>query len=71
MYQRYGKILPFDEEERQAFILWATETFGIYSLGRFATWRQILLDDLVRDIGVIKRLIENRSRYNLAIGKGE
>lgn len=56
--QRYSKILPIDEQERKRFILWASEKFNIYSLGRFATWRPgLLLDDLVHDVRVIQRLI--------------
>ena len=56
--QEYGKILPIDEQERRAFILWASQEFGIYSLGRFATWRPgLLMDDIVNDVRVIQRLI--------------
>jgi hypothetical protein len=62
--QEYGKIIPIDEHERQRFILWATDNFNIYSLGRYATWRQILLDDVMKDIGVIGKFIEQRNSYN-------
>jgi hypothetical protein len=41
-----------------------TEEHNIYSLGRFATWRQLLLDDLVKDIGVIEKLIDGNHLYN-------
>jgi hypothetical protein len=68
--QRYGKLVPYaDESERRAFILGATDRYGIYSLGRFATWRQILLDDLVKDISVIRKLIQERNRYSWMIGE--
>ena len=54
---RYAKILPVDEHERKSFIMWASEKFGIYSLGRFATWRpKLLLDDIVNDVRVIQRM---------------
>lgn len=57
--QRYAKILPIDEGVRRNFIVWASETHNIYSLGRFATWRPgLLLDDLVNDVRVIQRLID-------------
>lgn len=57
--QQYAKILPIDEGERRRFIMWASER-NIYSLGRFATWRPgLLLDDLVHDVRVIQRLIED------------
>lgn len=56
--QKFGKILPIDDQERERFILYLTEKHNIYSLGRFATWRPILLDDVVRDVTVIDRLLE-------------
>lgn len=56
--QQYGKINPIDERTRRHIISSLTDTFGIYSLGRFATWRNILLDDLVGDIQVVKRIIQ-------------
>lgn len=55
--QRYGKITPIDESARRHLLVRLTQEHGIYSLGRFATWRNILLDDVVDDIAVIKRLI--------------
>ena len=59
--QRYAKILPIDEDERRRFVMWASEEHGIYSLGRYATWRPgLLLDDVVNDVRVIQRLIANR-----------
>ena len=58
--QRYGKILPIAEDVRRRFIMWASEVHGVYSLGRFATWRPgLLLDDVVNDVRVIQRLIAN------------
>lgn len=59
--QRYAKILPIDEDERRAFIMWASTHHNIWSLGRFATWRPgLLLDDVVNDVRVIQRLIAKR-----------
>lgn len=59
--QKYAKILPIDENERRAFILWASTQHNVYSLGRFATWRPgMLLDDVVNDVRVIQRLIKQR-----------
>jgi len=71
--QEYGKIVPIDEDQRQSFILWATDQFGIYSLGRFATWRNILLDDVMKDIGIISKFIHQRNDYTRAMHytKGE
>ena len=62
--QKYAKILPIDENERQRFILWATEKHNVYSLGRFATWRPgLLLDDVVNDVRVIHRLANGATQY--------
>lgn len=62
--QAYSKILPIDEEERKKFIMWATDEHGIYSLGRYATWRPgLLLDDVVNDVRVIHRLMQGEGRY--------
>lgn len=55
--QAYGKIAPVDEAKRKALIFELSQKHNIFSLGRFATWRNILLDDVVNDIAVIKRLL--------------
>jgi len=53
--QPYFKITEIDEAERKKFMRWATVTHGIYSLGRYATWRpKLLLDDLIHDIRKIE-----------------
>lgn len=58
-FQNYSKILPIDEGERRRFIVWATDKHNVYSLGRYATWRPgLLLDDLVNDVRVIMRHVE-------------
>ena len=56
----YAKIVPIDEGVRRRFVMWASSVHGIYSLGRFATWRpSLLLDDVVNDVRVIQRLASN------------
>lgn len=60
--QNYGKIAPINEASRQSAITKLTTDHNIFSLGRFATWRNILLDDVVHDIAVIKQLI-NATNY--------
>jgi hypothetical protein len=55
--QKYGKIVPIADTDRKRLLFSLTHQRGIYSLGRFATWRNILLDDVVQDIHVIKRLM--------------
>lgn len=55
--QRYGKIAAIDSGARKALIARLTSEHGVFSLGRFATWRNTLLDDVVADAAVVKRLI--------------
>ena len=62
-FQKFGKLRPVDDSVRKSFIYGATQLYGIYSLGRFATWRQILLDDVVHDIEVIDNFIMDKSEY--------
>lgn len=55
--QKYGKIEPVDDSERKAIVARLTTQYNIFSLGRFATWRNLLLDDVLDDAEKIKRLI--------------
>ena len=55
--QRYGKIVDVNDQERKALLSRLTNDHNIFSLGRFATWRNVLLDDVVHDVAVIKRLM--------------
>lgn len=66
--QRYGKIAPVDEAWRREAIYQLTRQHNIYSLGRFATWRNILLDDVLKDVYVIKRLMESDSYTRAKMG---
>lgn len=62
--QKYAKILPITEDARREFVMWASVEHGVYSLGRFATWRpRLLLDEVPSDLRTIERLIEKRSAY--------
>ena len=61
--QKYGKIRPINEELRKEFIYEMTDTYKIYSVGRFATWRQLLLDDVVEDIAIVEEFISNQDNY--------
>ena len=63
-WQKYGKLLPTDNKARKDFILAATDLYNVYSLGRFATWRQLLLDDIVNDVPIIESMIEGKDNYN-------
>jgi hypothetical protein len=61
--QQFGKIAPIPDQQRKQFILALSDLYNIYSIGRFATWRQILLDDVVHDIKVIEGFITERDSY--------
>lgn len=55
--QRYGKIVDINPDARREILYRITQDFGVYSLGRFATYRNILLDDVVEDIAAIRRMM--------------
>lgn len=68
--QKYGKIVPIDESWRREFIYMLTRDYNIFSLGRYATWRQLLLDDLHNDLEVINSLVnaeDRRRAYNQSL----
>ena len=58
-HQRFGKIAPIDDAWRKQFIYELTTSHGVYSLGRFGTWRNLLLDDVVDDVNVVKKLMNS------------
>lgn len=64
--QRYGKIKELKREAREALLYELTRDHNIFSIGRFATWRNILLDDVVQDIEHVKRLMK-ASHYGRAL----
>lgn len=63
--QEYGKIINLKHGERKALLFRLTHDHGLYSLGRFACWRNMLLDDVADDIGVIKKLMNSGNTYDL------
>jgi hypothetical protein len=65
---KFGKISPIDDHWRKEFMFKATHEHNVYSLGRFATWRQVLLDDVLKDISIIKKMI-NSSSYERTMVK--
>jgi hypothetical protein len=63
--QRYAKIVGMDDRERRKFIMFATDEYNIYSLGRFATWRErLLLDDVFHDMKKIMGMIGDGHNYH-------
>jgi hypothetical protein len=72
--QEYGKLVTSDDNVCKDFMYTMTRDYNIYSLGRFATWRQILMDDVVDDCKVIGRMIgaeTSRSKYHQALEHGK
>lgn len=63
--QSYGKIAAIDDTKRKQLLFQLTHKHQVYSLGRFATWRNVLLDDVVADIRHIKALMRSGSAYDL------
>lgn len=61
--QGFGKIAKIDDAWRKRFIFDLTTNHQIYSLGRFGTWRNLLLDDVIQDLSVLKKLM-NTTTYD-------
>ncbi|AWD92445.1 hypothetical protein [Xanthomonas phage Carpasina] len=57
--QKYGKIVDLPREVREAVLHELSKKYNIFSVGRFATWRNILLDDVVNDIYTVDRLVRS------------
>lgn len=66
--QEHGKFIPLEEEQRKQLMYDITKDYNIYSLGRHATWRKILLDDVIQDCTRIEKMI-SKSAYDLMVGK--
>jgi hypothetical protein len=68
--QDYGKIIEMDDSIRKRMIMELTEKFSVYSLGRYATWRNItsdvLLDDLPKIAGFMK-LSDSARKYSMTL----
>jgi hypothetical protein len=64
--QLNGKITSFDDKDRKNIIFQLTKVHGIYSLGRFAIWKNIVLDDVYKDILRIKEW-SNQSEYDRVV----
>lgn len=62
--QKYGKIVSLPDAERKRLLFQLTHKHNIFSVGRFATWRNILLDDVADDLDKVKQLLA-ASEYDL------
>lgn len=62
--QSFGKIVPVADSPRKALLHYLTTHHHIYSLGRFATWRNVLLDDVYEDVFAIRKMM-SLSQYDI------
>jgi hypothetical protein len=61
---QYAKILRCNDNLRKKFIVWLTDKYNIYSLGRYATWRpELWLDDFVNDVRQIISMVRHDHNY--------
>lgn len=61
--QKYGKIVDMPKDMRQAVLYDMTVNHDVFSIGRFATWRNLLLDDVADDLKKMDSLI-HATDYN-------
>ncbi len=62
--QPFGKIVELPAAQRKELLLAITLAYQVYNLGRFATWRNVLLDDVAVDFSCIRDMIRMH-RYDL------
>lgn len=59
--QPMGKLSAVNDNDRRVMIYNMSHDHGVFSLGRFALHKNILLDDVARDIRVIKEMMNDDS----------
>jgi hypothetical protein len=59
--QPMGKLSQVNDSERRVMIYTMSHDHGVYSLGRFALHKNILLDDVAKDVRVIKEMMNDDS----------
>lgn len=57
--QHYGKLVSCSGNQVREFMGHATHEYNIYSLGRWGTHRQLLMDDVVDDLKIIGNMIRS------------
>lgn len=69
--QSFGKIIPVDDIKRKSLLFQITKKYNIYSLGRFAIWKNIKLSDVYNDLIKIKDMIFIPEEYKNYLYKKE
>ena len=59
--QPMGKLSSVNDNERRVMIYKMSHDHGVFSLGRFALHKNILLDDVAKDVRVIKSMMQDDS----------
>ena len=59
--QPMGKLSSVNDNERRVMIYKMSHDHGVFSLGRFALHKNILLDDVAKDVRVIKSMMKDDS----------
>ncbi len=57
-HQQFGKIKPLSDNVRQSILNTLTTKHNIYSIGRFALWKNVRADDIYKDALKIKEMIK-------------
>ena len=69
--QSMGKIVDMDDTIRRKTMTELTKKYNIYSLGRYATWKNITTEALLKDLEVISKMIglsKDSREYELRLG---
>lgn len=68
--QNNGKMSNLDDDKRKELLYRLTKDYNIYSLGRFAIWKNVVMDDVLNDVMVIKNMM-HKSKYDQIIKGGK
>lgn len=63
-----GKIAPIDDVLRRKFIYECTRDHRIYAAGRYAIWKNVIMDDVLDDLFLIKRMVVDSDHYSAMKG---
>jgi len=69
-----GKLIPSNDMERKGLIRMLTMDYNIYSLGRFAIWKPIKIDEIIQDLQRIQAMVHYdkiSQQYHNALAKQE